>query len=49
MVNITLEGLWIVSDKIVDFRFFINSFPFFKLSKSMSVVACVVVYLGVYT
>ena len=24
MVSVTLEGLWMVSDRIVDFRFFVN-------------------------
>ena len=24
MVSVTLEGLWIVSDRIVDFRFFLK-------------------------
>ena len=26
MVSITLEGLWMVSDRIVDFRFFVKFF-----------------------
>ena len=42
MVCVTLEGLWMVSDRIVDFRFFVKfhlqKFSFFELSKRMLVM-----------
>ena len=46
MVSITLEGLWMVSDKIVDFRFFVKFFTgpdlqkflLFELSRRMLVI-----------
>ena len=36
MVSITLEGLWMVSDKIVDFRFFVKFFTGPDLKKIFS-------------
>ena len=46
MVSITLEGLWMISDRIVDFRFFVKFFTgpdlqklsVFELSQSMLVI-----------
>ena len=45
MVSVTLEGLWMVSDRIVDFRFFVKFFrsgpayfSVFELSQNMLVM-----------
>ena len=45
IVSITLEGLWMVSDRIVDFRFFVKfhrsghaKISVFELSRSMLVI-----------